>query len=86
MNDMIFADWFREALKKSRLSGTELAERSRVSKASMYFYLDGSRIPGPGAVQKICEALHVPLESLPTITRRPVGVPARKSHAAKVTQ
>jgi len=83
---MFFAAWLKQTLRETRLTGAELAERSRVSKASMYFYLDGSRIPGPEAVQKICEALHVPLEGLPTFTRRPVGVPAHKSHATKVTQ
>jgi transcriptional regulator with XRE-family HTH domain len=84
-DQLIFAQWLKETLRKSRLTGAELSERADVSKAAMYFYLDGSRIPGPAAVQKISAALRIPVESVPAFQRRAVGKPAHKSHAATVT-
>jgi hypothetical protein len=77
-NYMIFASWLKGALDKRRLTGTELAERADVSKASVYFYLDGSRIPGPDAVAAVCAALCLPVESVPTFERRAVGRPAHR--------
>ena len=78
MNDMIFAEWFREALKKSHMSGAELAERARLSKQSVYFYLDGTRIPGPDAVVKLCAGLRIDVASVPVFERRLVGRAAHK--------
>lgn len=78
MNDTIFADWFKEALKKSHMSGAELAERARISKQSVYSYLDGSRMPGPDAVQKLCAGLRVDVTCVPTFERRLVGRAAHK--------
>jgi transcriptional regulator with XRE-family HTH domain len=70
---MNFSEWLQQQLNSRRLTGAELAERADVSKASVYFYLDGSRIPGPGAVDKLCDALGVPPESVPLIARRVLG-------------
>jgi transcriptional regulator with XRE-family HTH domain len=78
VNDTIFSEWFKEALKKSRLSGAELAERARISKQSVYSYLDGSRIPGPDAVAALCAGLRVDPSTVPAFTRRPVGKPAHR--------
>jgi transcriptional regulator with XRE-family HTH domain len=79
---MVFAAWLQQRLKDRRLTGAELAERADLAKASVYFYLDGSRIPGPDAVQKICEALRIDLSIVPLITRRLVGRPAHRKEAA----
>jgi transcriptional regulator with XRE-family HTH domain len=79
VNDVIFANWFKEALKKSRLSGAELAERARISKQSVYSYLDGSRIPGPDAVVKLCAGLRVDPATVPLFHRRAVGRAAHKN-------
>jgi len=79
---MVFAAWLQQRLKDRRLTGAELAERADVSKAAMYFYLDGSRIPGPEAVQKICGALHLDQSTVPAFQRRAVG---RPSGAGEVT-
>ena len=75
---MLFAAWLKQALRDSRLTGAELAERARISKASAYFYLDGSRIPGPTALERICAALKLDPTSVPTFERRAVGRPAHK--------
>lgn len=83
MNDTVFAEWFREALKKSHMSGAELAERARVSKQSVYSYLDGSRIPGPDAVVKLCAGLRVDPSTVPQFERRLVG---RAAHKTEVSQ
>jgi transcriptional regulator with XRE-family HTH domain len=83
VNDTIFAEWFKEALKKSRLSGAELAERARVSKQSVYNYLDGSRMPSPDVVAKLCAGLRVDPASVPAFERRLVG---RAAHKTEVSQ
>jgi transcriptional regulator with XRE-family HTH domain len=77
-NDMIFAEWFKQQLDSRRLTGAEFAERAKVSKAMIYFLLDGSRIPGPAIAERICAALRVPLESVPAFERRAVGRLAHK--------
>jgi transcriptional regulator with XRE-family HTH domain len=77
-NDMIFASWLKEALDNRRLTGAELAERADVAKASIYFYLDGSRIPGPDAVLKLCAGLRVDASTLPQFERHAVGRPAHR--------
>jgi len=77
---MVFATWLQQRLKDRRLTGAELAERADISKAATYFYLDGSRIPGPDAVQKICAALRVDPSTVPQFERRAVGKPAHRSH------
>lgn len=86
MNDFVFANWFRNVLSDKRLTASEVAERARISKASCYFYLSGTRLPDPDFVVKLCTALRIPPESVPAFQRRAVGKPAHKSHAAKVTQ
>jgi transcriptional regulator with XRE-family HTH domain len=73
---MLFAEWLRQQLRSSRLTGAELADRARISKASAYFYLDGSRIPGPTALERICAALKLDPTSVPQFERRAVGRPA----------
>jgi transcriptional regulator with XRE-family HTH domain len=78
MNDSIFSEWFKEALKKSRLSGAELAERARISKQAVYCYLDSSRLPSPDVVAKLCAAMRVPVENVPQFERRAVGNPRTK--------
>jgi transcriptional regulator with XRE-family HTH domain len=75
---MLFAEWLRQQLRSSRLTGAELADRARISKASAYFYLDGSRIPGPDAVLKLCAALRLRPENIPAFERRAVGRPAHR--------
>jgi hypothetical protein len=82
--DMIFADWFKQQLDSHRLTGAELAERADVSKASVYFYLDGSRIPGPDAVAALCAALRVDPSNVPAFERRAVGKPAHRHTETKV--
>ena len=82
-NCMIFASWLKAALDNRRLTGAELAERADVAKASIYFYLDGSRIPGPDAVSKLCAALRVPAENVPSFERRAVGRPAHRINATQ---
>ena len=77
-DQLVFATWLKEALRKSRLTGAELAERADVSKAAVYFYLDGSRLPGPDAVQKICAALHLDSNTVPMFERREVGRPRKE--------
>jgi transcriptional regulator with XRE-family HTH domain len=57
---MAFSEWLQEQLNFRKITGAELAERAGISKASAYSYLDGSRMPGPHAVQKLCATLGVP--------------------------
>jgi transcriptional regulator with XRE-family HTH domain len=80
---MTFATFLRATLDQSRLTGAELAERADVAKASVYFYLDGSRIPGPDAVAKLCAALRVDPSTVPAFERRVVGKPAHQNNVAK---
>ena len=80
---MLFAAWLKQALRDSRLTGAELAERARISKASAYFYLDGSRIPGPTALERICAALKLDPTSVPQFERRAVGRPAHRHFEAE---
>ena len=82
-DDMIFASWLKEALDNRRLTGAELAERADVSKAAVYFYLDGSRIPGPDAVAKLCATLRLDPSTLPNFERRAVGRPAHRINATQ---
>jgi transcriptional regulator with XRE-family HTH domain len=82
---MVFAAWLQQRLKDRRLTGAELAERAGISKASTYFYLDGSRIPGPDAVERICAAIKLDPTSVPSFTRRPVGRPAHKGQQMEST-
>jgi hypothetical protein len=49
---MIFSEWLQQQLNSHRMTGAELADRAGIAKASAYFYLDGSRIPGPGAIRR----------------------------------
>jgi len=79
--DMIFADWFKQQLDSHRLTGAELAERADVAKASVYFYLDGSRIPGPDAVAALCAALRVDPSNIPQFERRAAGRPAHRKES-----
>jgi len=81
-DQLIFATWLLQQLRTCRLTGAELGERADVAKASVYFCLDGSRIPAPDAVQKICAALRVDPTSVPAFERRTVGRAAHKYQGA----
>lgn len=82
-DQMVFAEWLRQQLRNSRLTGAELADRARISKASAYFYLDGSRVPGPTAVERICAALKLDPTSVPQFERRAVGRPTQRTHTTQ---
>jgi transcriptional regulator with XRE-family HTH domain len=79
-NDFIFANWFRNTLDDKRLTAGEVAERARLSKASCYFYLSGTRLPDPDSIAKLCTALRVDPATVPQFTPKPVGRPAHRSH------
>jgi transcriptional regulator with XRE-family HTH domain len=79
-DQFIFANWFRNVLSDKRLTASEVAERARISKASCYFYLSGTRLPDPDSVAKLCAALRVDPSAVPAFQRRLVGKPAHRSH------
>jgi len=70
-----FKDWLQSAIHEKRLTGAELAEKSGISKASVYFYLNGSRVPNWDNIHRIIAALEIAKESLPQFERKPVGRP-----------
>lgn len=72
-NMNIFGEWFKATLKEKRLSGGEFSQRSKISRAAVYFYLDGKRIPDEATLGKIVVALGVAPESVPAFQRKPIG-------------
>ncbi len=78
MSDLIFSRWFARILSDKRMTASELADRARMSKASLYFYLSGARIPDQDSVLKLCAALRVDPSTVPEFERRKVGQPAHK--------
>lgn len=72
-NTNIFGEWLKAILKDKRLSGGEFSQRSKISRAAVYFYLDGKRIPDEETLGKIVSALGVTPESVPVFERKPIG-------------
>lgn len=72
-NTNVFGEWFKATLKAKRLSGGEFSQRSKISRAAVYFYMDGTRVPDMETVGRIVSALGVSPESVPAFERKPVG-------------
>jgi transcriptional regulator with XRE-family HTH domain len=69
----IFGTWLKETMEKKRFGGSEFAQRARLSRSALYFYLDGKRTPDESTVKLIAQALGVDPESVPKFERKRAG-------------
>ena len=73
-DEMVFSAWLQNVLKEKNITAAELADKVvGVSRASVFFYANGKRIPGPDAVAKLCAALGVEAVTVPAFARRKEG-------------
>lgn len=70
-----FGQWLGTILAEKRMGAGELHQRSRVTRAAIYNYLSGKRVPDEGSLQKIADALLVEVDEIPGVERRRVGRP-----------
>jgi transcriptional regulator with XRE-family HTH domain len=75
----VFGNWLRKKLDEKRMTGGEFAQRARLSRPAVYFYLDGKRVPDEAALARIVASLGVELESLPAFERKANGRPRKKA-------
>jgi transcriptional regulator with XRE-family HTH domain len=73
-----FSEWLKKQLNTRTITGSELSQIARISKAAVYFYLDGSRIPDRSVIEKIATALEIDITTVPEFARKPTGYPAQK--------
>lgn len=77
MNDASpsFSQWLGAALNERRMGAGEIHERTRISRAAIYNYLNGKRVPDEDSLHKIADALSVQVGEIPGVERRRVGRP-----------
>lgn len=71
-----FADWLAKMLSDKRLSVGEFHQKAKISRAGVYHYLRGERIPDQAALTRIAGALSLTVEELPTVIPKKAGRPA----------
>jgi transcriptional regulator with XRE-family HTH domain len=79
-----FSEWLTIQINLRGLSGGELSERARVSKAAVYFYLSGARIPDRATILKLADAMSIDNATVPEFSRKPVGKPAHRPQTPPV--
>jgi transcriptional regulator with XRE-family HTH domain len=76
--------WLGQQLLKHSISPEVLANRARVSRASVYFWMADITRPGVQSMVKVCQVLNVPLEEgLAQYTPKENGRPAGGKKAFK---
>jgi transcriptional regulator with XRE-family HTH domain len=71
-DEQIISKWLSRELKDRGMSAGELAEKTGIGRATMYYYASGERIPSPEQAQKIGAALGA---VVPEYKMRPEGRP-----------
>jgi transcriptional regulator with XRE-family HTH domain len=73
----VFGRWLGSTLRASRMSASELNQRAKISRAAVYHYLSGKRLPDDDSLGRIVKALGVEGSVIPVFERRKVGRPSR---------
>lgn len=73
MSEQTIGQWLKQQMTKAGLTPNELAQRSKVSRAAVYFYLDGKRLPSLKYLQMLCEAMGVDPANAPKFEPKPEG-------------
>jgi transcriptional regulator with XRE-family HTH domain len=77
LEQIVFKDWFAQELNRRGMTGGEFAERAKVARSGIYFYLNGSRLPDPSALVRIASGLGIKAEDIPPFERRKTGRPSK---------
>lgn len=79
---MIVSEWLKGVLEKRGMSNNELAELAagKMSRASVYFYVNGTRIPNRSQLEKLAGVLGIAADQIPQYEMRKVGQPAQKKN------
>lgn len=73
--DLTISKWLQAQLKDKRMTALELADRAKIGRSTMYYYVDGDRVPSKEKLAQIAQALDVPIESVPAYTESKAGRP-----------
>jgi transcriptional regulator with XRE-family HTH domain len=64
MNDEYFSPWLRHQLQRREWTPADFARRLNASEGTVSHWLRGERLPRPSSVDRIAEALGLPLEDV----------------------
>lgn len=78
MDTQSFSGWLKQKLSDSSLTPSELAQRARLSKPLVYFYISGKRLPTPDSANKLARALGVAPEIVAQYARKGLGCPPKR--------
>jgi transcriptional regulator with XRE-family HTH domain len=70
-----FGAWLEKTLRDKRMTISELSERARVSRGTLYHYIKGRRVPDRVALDRVARALGIEAESMPTVVPKRNGRP-----------
>lgn len=70
-----FGAWLEKTLKDKRLTISELSERAKVSRGTLYHYIAGRRVPDQVALDRVAKALGLAAEAMPPVARKKNGRP-----------
>lgn len=77
-------EWLLPKLDALNLSIEQFARKAKISRASVYFYLDDTYRPSTGIMLRMCEVLGVPLaEGLRQYSERKPGRPSHQAQQLK---
>jgi transcriptional regulator with XRE-family HTH domain len=81
-DEMIVSNWLKAELEKRNLSTNALVDMvaAKMSRASVFFYVSGKRIPCIIQLKKLADALDIPHDQIPAYTPRKVGKLAQKKY------
>lgn len=74
--DNVFGTWLSAAMEESRMSAGDLYQRALISRAAVYHYINGTRVPDEACAGRIASALGIPIEQVPVYERKKPGRPS----------
>lgn len=75
MNQDNFKSWLKEKLSASGMSAMEFANKAKISKPLVYFYLSGQRLPTGATLNRIADALGTSADEVQHLARKSTGRP-----------
>lgn len=76
-----FGEWLQSTLTEKRIGVGEFHQRAKISRAAVYHYLNGKRVPDSAVLARIAAVLGISASDMPAVIPRKIGRPLRSTAA-----
>lgn len=86
MDQQEFKAWLKTKLDATGMTAKEFADKAKISKPLVYFYLSGQRVPTEATMQRIADALGAESSEVSHLVRKGLGRPPASKETLSGTQ